>query len=88
MPLREKPLNVGKLTGVVYDFDDVGDILPMHEHGAADIHITVVARGRLLARGIGWEREIAAGDVLDWDIGQKHEFVALEPRSRLVNLHK
>jgi hypothetical protein len=29
-----------------------------------------------------------AGDVLDWKPGQAHEFIALEPNSRFVNIVK
>lgn len=88
MSLREKALKVGKLTGVVYDFDDVGDVLPMHNHGETDIHITIVARGSFHAHGPGWQRDISGGDVLDWKIGEFHEFIATAPNSRLVNIHK
>ena len=88
MPLREKLLNVGKLTGVIYNFDDAGDELPLHVHGEHDIHITVVARGSFRCFGHGWERVLSTGEVLDWDVGQHHGFIALEPNSRLVNIHK
>jgi len=88
--LQEKPLSLGKLTGVIYDFPEVGDELPLHVHGVDDIHISVVARGRLKAFGPNnsWEQEVSAGTVLDWEPEQWHGFIALEPNTRLVNIVK
>ena len=86
--LQAKPLTTGKLTGTIYDFPEVGDVLPMHSHTEADVHISVVAKGSFRAHGNGWERVVSAGDVLDWRPNDPHEFVALEPNSRLVNIVK
>ena len=86
--LREKALSLGKLTGVIYDFEEAGDELPLHVHDDETIHISILARGRLKAFGSGWEREVETGSVLDWQVGQWHGFVALEPNTRLVNIHK
>jgi len=88
--LRDRPLALGKRTGTIYDFDEVGDELPLHVHGEEDIHITIVARGKVKAFGPdgSWETEASAGAVLDWEIGQWHGFIALEPNTRLVNIVK
>ena len=88
--LQEKNIVLGKLTGVIYDFPEVGDELPIHVHGENDIHISIVARGKLKAFGTDgtWETEASAGAVLDWEVGQYHGFIALEPNTRLVNIHK
>lgn len=86
--LTDRPISFGKLVGTIYDFPEIGDELPLHVHGESDVHITVVARGRLLAFGSGWEREISSGAVLDWEPGVYHGFKALEPNSRLVNIVK
>lgn len=86
--LEPKPFTLGKLAGTIYDFPEVGDVLPMHSHTEADVHISVVARGRFRAHGVGWERVVSAGDVLDWRPGDPHEFVSLEASSRLVNIVK
>ncbi len=86
--LEAKPFTLGKLTGTVYDFPEAGDVLPMHTHGEADVHISVVARGAFLAHGAGWQREVKAGDVLDWRPNDPHEFIANEAGSRLVNIVK
>jgi quercetin dioxygenase-like cupin family protein len=86
--LQTKPFTLGKLTGTIYDFPEAGDVLPMHTHTENDVHITVVARGAFLTRGAGWQREVKAGDVLDWRPNDPHEFIAAEPNSRLVNIVK
>lgn len=86
--IQTKPLSIGKISGVIYDFPEVGDELPSHVHDANTIHISIVARGRLKAFGEGWETEASAGAVLDWQVGQYHGFIALEPNTRLVNIVK
>jgi len=78
----------GKLTGSIYDAPEVDDILPMHTHGEADVHITIVARGSFKVHGDGWEMTAKAGDVIDWKVGQRHELIALESNSRFVNIVK
>jgi quercetin dioxygenase-like cupin family protein len=86
--LQSKSLAIGKLFGTIYDFPEVGDELPRHTHTEDDVHITVVARGRLLAFGDGWEREVSSGTILDWEPGVYHGFRAIESNSRLVNIIK
>ena len=86
--LQQKFLTVQDIRGTIYDFPEVNDILPKHSHGPDDVHITIVARGKLLARYQGKEEVISAGDIFNWAIGEEHEFVALEPNSRLVNINK
>lgn len=86
--LQTKAITLGKLNGAVYDFPEAGDVLPMHQHGEADVHITVVARGSFRTHGNGWERVLKAGDVADWKPNDPHEFVALEANSRIVNIIK
>ena len=86
--LQTKPIPFGKLSGAIYDFPDAGDVLPMHSHDEANVHITVVARGSFKAHGNGWERVLKAGDVADWKPNDPHEFVALEANSRIVNIVK
>ena len=86
--LQMKPFLFGRLSGTAYDFQVSGDVLPMHTHDEADVHITVVARGSFRAHGNGWERVLKAGDVADWQAHDPHEFVALEDNSRIVNIIK
>lgn len=88
--LQSKPLEIGKLRGTIYDFSNVGDELALHVHTEDDVHISIVASGRLKAFGANgaWETEASAGAVLDWQPGQYHGFIALEPNTRLVNIIK
>ena len=86
--LQYKPVHIGSVNMIVYDFEEVGDELELHTHTEKDIHISIVARGKLLAFGPDWEKEIDSGIILDWDPGQQHGFKALEPNSRLINVIK
>ena len=86
--LQFKTVPMGKLVVTIFDFPEVGDILPMHEHDETTNHITVVSRGSFKIRCTGWEKQISAGSVLDWKPNDPHEFIALEPNSRLVNIPK
>lgn len=86
MSLRSLVLATGGLAGVIYDFEG-GDELEPHAHDVADNHITVVARGTLVAFGNGWERMVEAGMVLDWAPGQVHGFRAMED-ARIINIRK
>lgn len=86
--MESRQVSFGKLKGAIFDFQEVNDVLPMHDHTEEDIHITIVARGSFRAYGDGWERKLKAGDVIDWKVGQRHELIALEPNSRFVNIVK
>jgi quercetin dioxygenase-like cupin family protein len=88
MALLNKPLNMGNLRGTIYDFEEVGDVLPMHWHRPENTHITIVAKGSFMVKGVTWEKTLVAGNVVDWPAYQQHEFVALEDNSRLVNISK
>jgi quercetin dioxygenase-like cupin family protein len=88
MSLLSTPLSAGKLGGVVYTFEKIGDVLPMHTHQEGDAHITIVARGRIKAHGNEWSAEYGAGTVIDFPSNQSHEFIALEDNSRIVNIIK
>lgn len=86
MSLRNTPLAIGSLRGTIYDFEIVGDTLPMHQHEEATNHITIVARGSIRAHGNGWDKVLKSGDVVSWKPNDPHEFVALEANSRVVNI--
>lgn len=90
MSLHDRPLAIGKLIGTIYDFEHEGDELPLHVHGVNDIHISIVARGSVRAFGPdgAWETTASSGAILDWEVGQWHGFIALEPNTRLVNIIK
>lgn len=86
--MEVKSINYGKLNGSVYDFPEIGDVLPMHTHDEMTVHVTIVARGSFRAYGSGWHHTLNCGDIVDWPAHQEHEFIALEPNSRLVNIIK
>ena len=86
--LQHKLLNVDSIRGIVFDFPEVGDVLPMQTHDETNVHITICARGRLRVFSNQFELEISAGEVWDWEDGVWHGFEALEPNSRIVNIIK
>ena len=86
--LQHKLLNVDSVRGIIFDFPEVGDVLPMHTHDKTNVHITICARGRLRVFSNQFELEISAGEVWDWEDGVWHGFEALEPNSRIVNIIK
>ena len=86
--LQHKLLNVDSIRGIVFDFPEVGDVLPMHTHDETNVHITICARGKLRVFSNQFEMEISAGDIWDWAPGVWHGFEALEPNSRIVNIIK
>ena len=88
MSLTNRPMTFGAARLTIYDFEDVGDELAPHAHQAMDNHVSIVARGRFRVSGNGWQREVAAGAIVDFEPGQVHGFVALEPRSRIINVLK
>jgi quercetin dioxygenase-like cupin family protein len=88
MSLLDTPINAGKLSGMIYTFEQAGDVLPMHTHTEGNAHITIVARGRVKAHGNEWSAEYSAGAVIDFPSNQSHEFVALEDDTRIVNITK
>jgi hypothetical protein len=86
--LLNKLFSYGKLNGSIYDFEEEGVQLSRHTHDETTVHISIVARGSFKMVGDGWEMVAKCGDVVDFDIGQYHAFIALEPNSRLVNIVK
>lgn len=81
-------INIGDLRGAMYDFEKVGDVLPKHNHDENTAHITIVARGKLKAYSHDWEKEIVAGQLVDFRAGEPHELMALEDNTRIFNITK
>jgi len=81
-------INIGDLRGSMYDFEKVGDILPKHNHDENTVHITIVARGKLKAYSHDWEKEIVAGQMVDFRAGEPHELMAMEDNTRIFNIIK
>lgn len=87
--LLSKPLtDCGDLRGSIYDFEKVGDVLPKHNHDETNVHITIVARGKLKAYSHDWELEATPGQVLNFRAGEPHELMALEDNTRIINIIK
>jgi len=87
--LLAKPLpKLGDLKGTIYDFEVVGDVLPKHVHTEENVHITIVARGRIKAYSHDWEKEASAGQIVDFRAGEPHEIIALEDGTRIINIVK
>ena len=88
MLLNKPLLNLGDIKGIIYDFEKAGDILPKHVHTKENVHITIVARGKIKAYSHDWEIEATPGQILDFRIGEPHEIVALEDNTRIFNILK
>jgi quercetin dioxygenase-like cupin family protein len=80
--------NLGDIKGGMYDFEKAGDILEKHIHTEDDVHITIVARGKLKAYSHDWEQIATAGQLIDFRPGEPHELVALEDNTRIFNIVK
>jgi quercetin dioxygenase-like cupin family protein len=79
---------LGDIRGSIYDFDFAGDILAKHNHTENDVHITIVARGKIKAYSHDWEKEAIAGQILDFRPNEPHEIMALEDGTRIFNILK
>lgn len=80
--------NLGDIKGVIYDFDLSGDVLPKHVHDETNVHITIVARGKVKAYSHDWAVEASAGQLLDFRPNEPHEIMALEDNTRIFNIIK
>lgn len=88
MLLANQLKDLGDIHGVIYDFEKAGDVLPKHNHSENDVHITIVARGKLKAYSHDWELEAVAGQLLDFRPNEPHELMALEDNTRIFNIVK
>ena len=87
--LLANPLeNLGDIRGVIYDFEFANDVLPKHVHTEDDVHITIVARGKVKAYSHDWSTEATAGQIINFKPGEPHEIMALEPNTRIINILK
>jgi quercetin dioxygenase-like cupin family protein len=80
--------NLGDIKGVMYDFEKTGDVLQKHNHDESTAHITIVARGKVKAYSHDWEKEIIAGQLIDFRANEPHELIALEDNTRIFNIVK
>ena len=87
--LSSKPLEgLGDLRGVVFDFGSEGDVLAKHVHTESDVHVTIVATGRIRAYSHDWSIEAGPGQMLNFRAHEPHEIVALEEGTRIFNIQK
>lgn len=86
--LLRKEFRVWDLMGTVFDFQKAGDTLDRHNHNSDNVHITIVAKGKIKAFSHDWEKIASAGTVLDFRPNEPHEFVALEDDTRIINIVK
>ena len=86
--LLVKELRTGDISGTIFDFEQAGDVLDKHVHTEDNVHITIVARGRIKAYSHDWELEAVAGQVLDFRPNEPHELLALEDNTRIINIVK
>jgi quercetin dioxygenase-like cupin family protein len=84
---RAIQIEAGALRGTVFIFDEAGDILPMHTHAPGLAHITIVTRGAISSRTSEGAEEVWRQDDV-FDPALPHEFRALEPGTRIVNIVK
>jgi quercetin dioxygenase-like cupin family protein len=88
MIVHPQQFQFGKLSGAIYDFPEIGDILPKHIHDDSNAHITIIAKGKVKVTAGDWTQEVECGKVIDLPANQYHEFIAIEPNSRIVNIVK
>lgn len=86
--LLNKPIVYGDIIGTIYDFEKAGDVLPKHNHTEDDVHITIVARGKVKAASHDWSIEVESGKIIDFRPYEPHEITALEDNTRIINLVK
>lgn len=86
--LLSTPIVYGDIIGTIYDFEKAGDVLPKHNHTEDDVHITIVARGKVKAASHDWSIEVDTGKIIDFRPYEPHEITALEDNTRIVNIIK
>ena len=86
--LLNKLFSIGDIRGTIYDFEKSGDILDKHVHTKENIHITIVARGKVKVYSHDWEIIAEAGKIIDFRVGEPHELMALEDNTRIFNIVK
>lgn len=88
MIVNPRRYTFGRLSVAVSDFPEAGDILPSHSHTNETAHITIVSKGSIRVIAGEWTQDIECGKVLDLPANQKHEFIAVQPNSQIVNIVK
>lgn len=76
----------GKVFGIKYIFDLVGDGLPYHIHKSDTAHNVVMMRGSVKVVFDHHTVYLREGDVFDFDGSLNHGIIAMEPDSCILNL--
>lgn len=86
--IASTPISAGPISGgnIVYGAYTLTASAGSYALTGQSVIITYVGTGRTL--GDGWEILAKSGDIINWEAGKRHEFVALEPNSRCVNIPK
>lgn len=85
---------MGDLNALIYDYENPGDILPMHNHDEATAHIVIVAKGSVVilvqnpADGQVASEYHEAGAVIDTFAGFPHGVVGVTAGSRTIHIRK
>ena len=89
LPKKIERIKYGSVTVIAYDFAEPSESIPMHRHthDESTNHISIVTKGSFLCKGSGWQMKISAGDIVSFEPEQWHEFIAIEPNSKLVNIN-
>lgn len=86
--LLAESFSFGDLRGTMFTFEKAGDVLEKHTHTEDNIHITIVARGRVKVYSHDWEKVAVAGQLVDLRVGEPHEIKALDDNTRIFNILK
>jgi hypothetical protein len=79
--------------GVVYTFENAGDVLEAHTHDENGAHISICAKGQFkmehgLTVSLGETLTLCEGQCADTPAGIYHQFTALTAGARLYNIAK
>ena len=82
--LQAIPLTVG----ILYIFQEVGVVLPTHDHSDSNIHYTVILSGQFtVTTQSAGDTTVNAGDILDFSPNDPHSFTCVQP-GQILNAQK
>jgi quercetin dioxygenase-like cupin family protein len=64
----------------IFYFDKNGDILEKHTHDFDTVHTSEVLKGSFKLKTDKYEKEIYEGDLIDFEVGEYHEFISLKDK--------
>ena len=77
----------GNIFGIKYNFDNVGDGIPEHQHDSTHAHNMVATRGavEIYFPTTKTTINLVAGETFDFDWTQPHGIKAIEDNSSIIN---